>query len=103
MSMHINILRLKVVAEVLSSLNVLFVFVGGATVSLYASDPNLATEVRPTDDVDVVVELATYSGFVQLEERLREVGFVNDLESGELSNKQWPIYFLYRDVIPMYD
>ena len=45
MSMHINILRLKVVAEVLSSLNVLFVFVGGATVSLYASNPNLATEV----------------------------------------------------------
>jgi len=32
--MNINIVRLKVVAEVLSSLKDVFVFVGGATVSL---------------------------------------------------------------------
>jgi hypothetical protein len=41
--MNINIVRLKVVAEVLSSLKDVFVFVGGATVSLYATNPELAS------------------------------------------------------------
>jgi len=34
------------------------VFVGGATVSLYADLK--ATESRPTDDVDIIIELASY-------------------------------------------
>ena len=79
--MHINIVRLKVVAEVLSSLEDVFVFVGGATVSLYAKNPELASEVRPTEDVDVILEIATYVDFIGLEERLRSVGFSNDAES----------------------
>lgn len=99
--MHINIVRLKAVANILSSLEDQFVFVGGATVSLYATNPNLASEIRPTDDVDVVVEIASYSDYVKLEAKLLSVGFVNDTGSG--------IYCRYRiqgitvDVMPTDD
>lgn len=34
------------------------VFVGGSTVSLYADRPVL--EIRPTDDIDVIVEILNY-------------------------------------------
>jgi len=60
--MHENILRIKSVGLVLKELDQEFVFVGGATVSMYATDPGISGEVRPTDDVDVIVELASYGG-----------------------------------------
>lgn len=75
-----NELRLKAVAKALGSLGEPFVFVGGAVVSLYA--PRGTTlEQRPTDDVDVVVELASYGSYTQLDERLRQAGFQNDVMS----------------------
>ncbi len=37
--------------------------------------------VRPTDDIDVVIELLSYGHFGELEERLRTLGFQNDVES----------------------
>jgi len=79
--MHENLVRIKAVNQVLKGLDQDFVFVGGATVSLYATDATLATEVRPTDDVDVVVELIGYRGYSELDKKLREIGFVNDIES----------------------
>ena len=80
MSNHINITRIKAVNNALRDLRDTVVFVGGSTVSLYADRPVM--EVRPTDDVDVIVEILNYSQRQALEERLREIGFVNDIESG---------------------
>ena len=40
-----------------------------------------APEARPTDDVDVVIELASYSGYAELEQSLRGMGFLNDVLS----------------------
>lgn len=77
--MHENLVRIKAVNDVLTGLKQEFVFVGGATVSLYASDFNIAGEIRPTDDVDVVVELASYTSYAALEEKLREIGFQNNI------------------------
>jgi hypothetical protein len=57
------------------------VFVGGATVGLWITDP-AAPPVRPTDDVDVVVEVMTRSGFYDFEAKLRDAGFREDQESG---------------------
>ena len=37
--------------------------------------------MRLTDDIDVVIELATCGSFAKPEERLREIGFVNDTEA----------------------
>ena len=80
--MHENLVRIKAVNEALKGLEQEFVFVGGATVSLYATNPELATEVRPTDDVDVIVELASYGGYAGIDEKLRGLGFKNDVASG---------------------
>ena len=87
--MHENIVRIKVVNEVLKGLDQEFVFVGGATVSLYATNPELASETRPTDDVDVVIELATYGGYAGIDEKLRGLGFKNDVASGVICRYQW--------------
>jgi hypothetical protein len=58
-----NIVRLRAVAQALKPLDQKVVFVGGATIALYAN-PETAMEVRPTDDIDVVVELATYGALL---------------------------------------
>jgi hypothetical protein len=55
------------------------VFVGGATIALWATDKATA-EFRPTDDVDVIVEVGSRAGYYRFEERLRAAGFVNDEE-----------------------
>ena len=57
------------------------VFVGGTTVGLWATD-QAATEFRPTDDVDVIVEVTSRAGYYRFEGRLRALGFVNDDEDG---------------------
>lgn len=53
------------------------VFLGGATVTLWITDP-AAPPPRPTKGVDVIVEVATRSGHYAFEERLRAIGFRND-------------------------
>jgi predicted nucleotidyltransferase len=75
MSHQINITRIKAVYNALGKLKDEVVFVGGATVSLYAD--RQATEVRPTDDVDVLVKIASRGKYFELEEQLREMGFQN--------------------------
>lgn len=84
MSYHINIVRLKVVANALSEWKDKVVFVGGATVSLYASRP-LAISIRPTEDVDVVVELVSLGEFYKLQDHLLKIGFKNDMDSKIIS------------------
>lgn len=80
MSHHQNIVRLKAVQNLLLQTGVNFAFVGGATVSLYAQRET--EEVRPTDDVDVVVEIATYgAAFTKMTEQLLQLGFNPDVES----------------------
>ncbi len=55
MSHHTNTIRIKAVAKALDDLNKKIVFVGGATISLYPD--RQVFEVRPTDDVDVIIEI----------------------------------------------
>ncbi len=79
MSDRTNMVRIAAVYNALEELSNNVVFVGGATVSLYKDRP--ASETRVTDDVDIVVELASYSGFAAIEDQLRKKGFVNDADS----------------------
>jgi predicted nucleotidyltransferase len=76
MSHSTNITRIKAVNNALEQLRDDVVFVGGATVSLYAD--RMAEEVRPTDDVDILVELWSRWDYAALEEKLRRLGFKND-------------------------
>jgi len=84
-----NRLRLRAVARQLGPLNEQVVYVGGATVSLYV-DTVAAGEVRPTDDIDVVIELASYTSYGLLDERLRAQGFQNDMTSGVICRYRMP-------------
>lgn len=93
----VNRLRIKVVAQALAGLGQPVVYVGGATVSLYA-EPGVSLESRPTDDVDVVVELASYGEYGPLSERLLTLGFQPDATSGVICRYQ--IQGLVVDVMP---
>lgn len=75
--MSANTEMLIKVAQGLKHLADDMVFVGGAITELYADDP-AATEIRPTKDVDCVVEISTRTAYYDLEEQLRMLGFVND-------------------------
>lgn len=50
------------------------VFVGGCAAGMLITDPG-AAPVRPTVDVDAIVEIASYSELMALEGRLRQLGF----------------------------
>lgn len=97
MSHHVNIVRLKAVANALKKLKTEVVFVGGATVSLYANHET-AAEVRPTADVDVVIELLSYTDYSKLDEKLRAIGFINDIESGVIC--RYRIEGIVVDIMP---
>lgn len=79
MSHQTNVTRIKAVHHALGELRDSVVYVGGATVSLYAEKQ--AEEVRATDDVDVLVEIWSYKDYAAIEEQIRRMGFVNDSES----------------------
>ena len=95
----VNLVRLRVVASALTELNEKVVFVGGATVGLYA-DNAAAEESRPTDDIDIVIEVATYAEFVgKIGERLQQLGFRNDHESSVIC--RYKVHGLSVDIMPM--
>jgi len=96
--MHLNILRTKAVNELLKGLGQDYVFVGGAIVSLYAGESTNESLTRPTEDVDVIVELASYGGYAKLDAKLRALGFKNDIASGVICRYQ--IQGITVDVMP---
>jgi len=53
-----NIIMLQTVANGLGELKNEMVFVGGAVAELYANNP-AASEIRPTKDVDCVIEISS--------------------------------------------
>ena len=96
MSQHINITRIKAVYNLLGDLKDQVVFVGGATVSLYAD--RQAPDVRPTDDVDILVEIGSRWNYMALEEQLRQMGFQNVQDSK--FEGRYTIQGLVVDVMP---
>lgn len=96
MSHRENILRIKAVHKALGELSNKVIFVGGATVSLYADRP--FNEVRPTDDIDIIIELLDYKGYAAIEDQLRAKGFVNDIASGVIC--RYIVQGIIVDVMP---
>lgn len=67
---------LRSVAEALGDdLRSRLVFVGGCTTALFITDEVTLEDVRTTDDVDLIVDLAGYPGWAALQAQLRERGF----------------------------
>ena len=58
----------RLLAPVLDDL----VFVGGCTTGLFITDP-AAAGIRPTVDVDAIVDVASYAGYAALADRLRKL------------------------------
>ena len=57
------------------------VFVGGCTTGLFITDP-AAGGVRPTKDVDAIVDVTSYAEYTTLSERLRTLGLAEDTTPG---------------------
>ncbi len=96
MSHHLNITRIKSVYHSLGELKEKVVFVGGATVSLYVDSKT--EEIRPTDDIDIVVEIYTHQEYAALDKQLRKLGFVNDQTTRVIC--RYNIQGLIVDVMP---
>jgi predicted nucleotidyltransferase len=77
----VNVELLELAAAQLGELLAEVVFVGGATVGLWITDP-AAPPARATYDVDVVVEVTSRRAFHAFEVRLRGQGFRNDRSDG---------------------
>lgn len=96
MNNHLNITRIKSVYHALNDLREKVVFVGGAVVSLYIDSKT--AEIRPTDDIDVVIEIYTHREYATLDMKLRKLGFENDLTSGIIC--RYSLNGLIVDVMP---
>lgn len=92
-----NLERLRIIADGLGDLCHHVVFVGGSVAELYADDP-AATEIRPTIDVDCIVEISSYGSFHNFEQLLRAHDFVNDIESGIIC--RWRYHGEIVDIMP---
>jgi hypothetical protein len=74
------------------------VFLGGCTTEIFVTDEG-AAEVRPTMDVDVVIEVASLVQYFDFAERLRNIGFQEDASDGA-PRCRWLINGAQLDVMP---
>ncbi|ASB49423.1 nucleotidyl transferase AbiEii/AbiGii toxin family protein [Alkalitalea saponilacus] len=73
----INIAVVAEIAAALKDLKENMVFVGGAVVSLYTDDP-AAEEIRPTQDIDMTLDIVNLHHWKEVQEKLAELGFQPD-------------------------
>lgn len=90
---------LKALARELGALEVDYAFTGGSIVGLLLDNPEL-TPMRPTDDVDVIVEVLSRKSYPRFERRLRERGFLNDMRQGAPMCR-WTFNTLTVDIMPI--
>ncbi|MFT7680503.1 MAG: hypothetical protein ACI8QC_004509 [Planctomycetota bacterium] len=74
MAMDPNLDQLEAVAEALGPLMDELCLVGGCAAGLLVSDPG-ASPIRPTEDVDLVVEAVHYAGYHEFCQRILARGF----------------------------
>jgi hypothetical protein len=77
----VSIDLLESAAAALGDLRKRVVFLGGATIVLWMTDP-AARAPRVTYDVDVVAEVVTLASYEAFQADLREIGFKEDVDSG---------------------
>lgn len=94
----INIRMIIHVAKRLGDLKDKVVFVGGCATGLFITDPAMP-EVRATQDVDVIVDVASRVEYYKLEEALRNRGFIQDM-SENAPVCRWLIDAIKVDIMP---
>ena len=95
----INLAMVRDVATRLGDLVEHVVFLGGAATALLITD-SAASDVRPTMDVDVIVEVTTTAEYHRLAEQLRERGFREDT-SEDAPLCRWRIGKMIVDIMPI--
>jgi hypothetical protein len=95
-----SIALLELGASALGDLAREVVFTGGATIGLWITDP-AAPEPRPTEDVDVIVEVTSRGRFADFEQRLRRRRFREDQETGIICRWRHADSDLVLDAMPM--
>jgi hypothetical protein len=93
-----NLLMLETAAEKLEPLLDGVVFLGGCATGLLVTDP-AAPPIRATRDVDVIVEVASLSGYHRFGSKLRKRGFTEDSSPGAPICR-WLSESLILDVMP---
>ena len=78
-SYEFNIHQLEAVAAGLEDLLPMVTFLGGCTTALLV-DESAHFGVRQTKDVDVIIDVTTYVGYQSFSKKLREKGFVEDVD-----------------------
>jgi hypothetical protein len=91
--------QLEIAAAALGELRQRVVFLGGATIELWITDP-AARAPRVTDDVDVVVEVLTLASYAAFQTEMRDAGFREDAFSGVICRWHHTESGLTLDAIP---
>ena len=94
-----NLARLEEAAEKLGSLLDELVLVGGCAAGLLVTDPGSAP-IRPTQDVDMLVEASTYSDYHAFGQRLVQRGFTQG-QAADDPICRWKHGGLVLDVMPL--
>jgi len=89
---------LLLIAKALGDLCEQVIFVGGCATGLLVTIQR-AQIIRPTDDVDIVAQVATTAGYHELEEKLRQKGFVQDMRV-DAPICRWSYQGIAVDVMP---
>jgi hypothetical protein len=75
------------------------VFVGGCATGLLITDEAVPA-VRPTFDVDAIAEITSYVGYLNFSDRLRDIGFKEDVSPGAPACR-WKNGNITLDVMPL--
>jgi len=92
-----NVERIVIVARQLEDLLQSMVFAGGAVVELLITDPAFP-DIRPTIDIDVIVEVISLTDYYRLQERLRKKGFRESMADGVIC--RWRLKEILVDFMP---
>jgi predicted nucleotidyltransferase len=93
-----NLGTLRTVADRLDDLGLHYAFVGGSIVNLLLDNPGILP-ARPTDDVDVILEVVVSERYSDLEARLRRLGFDHDVRP-RAPRCRWVLGNLTVDIMP---
>jgi len=94
----IQIDNLRIISSALQEINDEVIYVGASVAELYADNPELS-EIRPTYDVDCIIELSSYHKYSILEEKLRNKGFKHDFSTKSIICR-WIFQGVIVDIMP---
>lgn len=94
---HSNLAMLTMVAQKLGTLNDKVVYLGGCATALLINDP-LSLDVRPTVDVDCIVDVISLVEYYKFEHELNKIGFKKSMEDDVIC--RWRYDAIILDVMP---